>query len=40
MDVTGTVAANAREIRDRKGLTLDRAAALTGVARWRLAQIE
>ena len=40
MDVTGTVAANAREIRERKGLTLDRAAALTGVSRSMLAQIE
>ncbi len=40
MDVTSTVAANAREIREHKGLTLDRAAALTGVSRSMLAQIE
>ena len=40
MDVTGTVAVNAREIRERKGLTLDRAAALTGVSRSMLSQIE
>lgn len=40
MDVTGAVAANARETRESKGLTLDRAAALTGVSRSMLAQIE
>ena len=40
MDVTGTVAVNAREVRERKGLTLDRAAALTGVSRSMLSQIE
>ena len=40
MDVTATVAANARSIREQKRLTLDAAAAATGVSRSMLAQIE
>lgn len=40
MDVTNIVAANARNIRERKKLTLDAAAAATGVSRSMLAQIE
>ena len=40
MDVTKVVAENARSIREGKKLTLDGAAALTGVSRSMLAQIE
>lgn len=40
MDVTTVVAANARAIREGKKLTLDAAAAATGVSRSMLAQIE
>ena len=40
MDVTNAVAVNAKEIRERKNLTLDKAAAVTGVSRSMLAQIE
>lgn len=40
MDVTNVVAANIREIREQKKLTLDVAAELTGVSRSMLAQIE
>ena len=40
MDVTAVVAANARAIREQKRLTLDAAAAATGVSRSMLAQIE
>ena len=40
MDVTTVVAANARAIREEKKLTLDAAAAATGVSRSMLAQIE
>ena len=40
MDVTGLVAENARRIREEKKLTLEGAAAVTGVSRSMLAQIE
>lgn len=40
MDVTGIVAVNVKAIRERKKLTLDGAAELTGVSRSMLAQIE
>lgn len=40
MDITDLVAINARRIRERKKLTLDAAASLTGVSRSMLAQIE
>lgn len=40
MDITNTVAANAKRIREQKKLTLDAAASITGVSRSMLAQIE
>ena len=40
MDVTNIVAANSKQIREQKKLTLDAAAELTGVSRSMLAQIE
>ena len=40
MEVTKVVAANARRLREEKKLTLDAAAAATGVSRSMLAQIE
>ena len=40
MDVTNVVAENARRLREEKKLTLDAAAAATGVSRSMLAQIE
>lgn len=40
MDVTNVVALNARRVREQKKLTLDAAAAATGVSRSMLAQIE
>lgn len=40
MDVTKIVAGNAKALREQKKLTLDAAAALTGVSRSMLAQIE
>ncbi len=40
MDITGAVAQNVKAIRERKKLTLDGAAELTGVSRSMLAQIE
>lgn len=40
MDVNGVVAANVKAIRERKRLTLDAAAAATGVSRSMLAQME
>ena len=40
MDVTSVVAANIKAIREKKKLTLDSAAELTGVSRSMLAQIE
>ena len=40
MDVTNIIAANAKQIREEKSLTLDKAAAVTGVSRSMLAQIE
>ncbi len=40
MNVTGVVAVNIKKIRERKKLTLDAAAELTGVSRSMLAQIE
>lgn len=40
MEVTNIVALNAKRIRQRKNLTLDAAAALTGVSRSMLAQLE
>lgn len=40
MDINQTVAVNVRKARDDRGLTLDAAAALTGVSRSMLAQIE
>ena len=40
MDVTNVVAGNARRVREEKKLTLDAAAAATGVSRSMLAQIE
>ena len=39
MDVNGVVAANVKAIRERKRLTLDAAAAATGVSRSMLAQM-
>lgn len=40
MDITNTIAANTKRIREQKKLTLDAAASLTGVSRSMLAQIE
>lgn len=40
MDITNTIAANTKRIREQKKLTLDAAAAVTGVSRSMLAQIE
>ena len=40
MDVSHLIAENTRRVREQKGLTLDRAAAATGVSRSMLAQIE
>ena len=40
MDVTNIVAANIKNIREQKKLTLDTASKLTGVSRSMLAQIE
>lgn len=40
MDITNTLAANTRQIREQKKLTLDTAASITGVSRSMLAQIE
>ncbi len=40
MDMTSIVAANAKRLREQKKLTLDAAAAATGVSRSMLAQIE
>lgn len=40
MDITTTIAANTKRIREQKKLTLDAAASLTGVSRSMLAQIE
>lgn len=40
MDITNTIAANTKRIREQKKLTLDGAAAVTGVSRSMLAQIE
>ncbi|MCI8870110.1 MAG: helix-turn-helix domain-containing protein [Lawsonibacter sp.] len=40
MDITGKVAANVRQLRERRKLTLDAAASATGVSRSMLAQIE
>ena len=40
MEVTNLIAANVKGIRERKKLTLDAAAAATGVSRSMLAQIE
>ena len=40
MDVTSIVAANAKKLREQRRLTLEAAAALTGVSRSMLAQIE
>ena len=40
MEITNMIAANARRLREEKKLTLDAAAALTGVSRSMLAQIE
>ena len=40
MDVTNVVARNVKSIREHKKLTLDAAAAATGVSRSMLAQIE
>lgn len=40
MDVTSIVAGNARRFREQKKLTLEAAAAATGVSRSMLAQIE
>ena len=40
MDITNVVAGNARRVREEKKLTLDAAAAATGVSRSMLAQIE
>ena len=40
MDITNTIAANAKRIREEKKLTLDAAASATGVSRSMLAQIE
>lgn len=40
MDITNTIAANTRRLRERRKLTLDAAASVTGVSRSMLAQIE
>lgn len=40
MDITNTIAGNTRRTREQKKLTLDAAAAITGVSRSMLAQIE
>lgn len=40
MDITNIIAANTRQLREQKKLTLDAAAAVTGVSRSMLAQIE
>lgn len=40
MDISQTVAANVRKAREDRGLTLEAAAAITGVSRSMLAQIE
>lgn len=40
MDITNTIAANTKRIREQKRLTLDMAASITGVSRSMLAQIE
>lgn len=40
MDITNTIAANTKRIREQKRLTLDTAASVTGVSRSMLAQIE
>ena len=40
MEVTGVIAGNAKRFREQRKLTLDAAAALTGVSRSMLAQIE
>ncbi len=40
MDITTTIAANTRRLREQKKLTLDTAASITGVSRSMLAQIE
>lgn len=40
MDITNTIAANTKRIREQKKLTLDTAASITGVSRSMLAQIE
>lgn len=40
MDITNMIAANTKQIRERKKLTLDAAASITGVSRSMLAQIE
>lgn len=40
MDITNTIAANTKRVREQKKLTLDAAAAVTGVSRSMLAQIE
>lgn len=40
MNITNTIAANAKRIREQKKLTLDAAASATGVSRSMLAQIE
>lgn len=40
MDITNTIAANTKRIREQKKLTLDAAASITGVSRSMLAQIE
>ena len=40
MDVNSIIAVNVRQIREQKSLTLDKAAAVTGVSRSMLAQIE
>ena len=40
MNITHTVASNCKRVREEKKLTLDHAAAVTGVSRSMLAQIE
>ena len=40
MNITNTIAANTKQIREQKKLTLDMAASITGVSRSMLAQIE
>lgn len=40
MDITNTIAANTKQIREQKKLTLDTASYVTGVSRSMLAQIE